>query len=287
MLRNARHLSVLLLAAFASGFLGPVASAQTSGAIPAPAPATIAPGQLVPARSLCPGYYDEMLAKGKAVRTSEKGLPVLLPKDGSAAAIRDAFAAEKPGILVETVFVLARSAPPDAAARARELAGILGLLRSFTSLEGIQYYSASHGSMQTLYAESYRIDAPDTRLRLDDPPAPAPSAAFPEETLYAFQRDLSFGANVYRYVFRSLADAASAEITNLTRMHYGIIPLVGPEGLKMRLLVVQASDGIVFYVASGSASAGIFRARLQESFSNRATALFNWFTAHKSAYLAP
>jgi Family of unknown function (DUF6675) len=94
--------------------------------------------------------------------------------------------------------------------------------------------------MRTLYAESYRIDGPDSRQRMPDPPVPPPDALPTAETLYAFQRDLSFGANVYAYSFACLPEAVRVDATNLTRMSFGIIPLLAPHALHTRLLVIQA-----------------------------------------------
>ncbi|MGA2547977.1 MAG: DUF6675 family protein [Rectinemataceae bacterium] len=237
------------------------------------------------AASLCAPYYDELISKGKATRTGDAASAQLLPLDPSADLLRAAIAADKSGILVETVFFLPRPAPAGPLDRRAELARIYGLLRSFSTLEGIQYYSVSHKSMRVLYAESYRIDGPETRLRLPDPPAPLPAEMPGEETLFAFQRDLSFGANTYSYVFNSYAEAVSTEMTNLTRLNYGILPLVAPKALKTRLLVIPASDGIVFYTESDSSSPGPFKSRLAESFSNRATALFAWFSSKSPVFL--
>ncbi|HET7838703.1 MAG TPA: DUF6675 family protein [Rectinemataceae bacterium] len=237
------------------------------------------------ARTGCAPFYDDLVAKGKAVRTSDSGSPSLIPAFPGSDLVRAAIAAERPGILVETVFLLPRAAPAESDRTKMELAAIYGLLRSFSSLEGIQYYSVSHHSMRTLYAESYRIDGPETRRRLPDPPSPSASALPEAESLFAFQRDLSFGQNVYSYAFRGLQGAVMVEVGNVTKMSWGIVPIAAPGALKTWLFVVQASDAVVFYTASGAKAPGIFRSRLQESFVNRAAALFAWFTAHKEAWL--
>ena len=250
---------------------------------------TAAAQQLQSVASLCAPFYQEMLSKGKAESTADAGKARLLPAgptaDQAADRIRAAIAADKPGILVETVFFLPRPAPADQAGRKAELARIYWLLRSFSTLEGIQYYSVSHKAMRTLYAESYRIDGAETRLRLPDLPTPLPAELPAEETVLAFQKDLSFGANVYSHVFTAHATAVSTEMTNLTRMSYGILPLVAPKGLKTRLLVLPASDGVIFYAESDSSSAGPFRSRLEESFANRAASLFAWFSSSSAAFI--
>jgi hypothetical protein len=230
--------------------------------------------------------YGEATAKGKAVRVSQGGLPTLLPSHPAAEAFRAAISAEKPGVLVEAAFVLPRKLSPASGAAAAELASIYGLLGSLGSLEGIQYWSASRNTWRTFYAESYRVDGPDTKRRLADPPPPRPGAIPSSESVFAFQRDLSFGANLYRYEFRSFAEAASLESTNLTRMSYGIVPVLAPEALRTRVLVLQARDALVFYAASGANAPGIFRGKLEESFGNRAEALFRWFAEESKAFIA-
>jgi hypothetical protein len=228
--------------------------------------------------------YAEALASGRAVRLG-KGVPTLLPSHPASAPIKAAIAGENPPILVETAFVLPRRAPAGSAAREAELASIYGFMRSIGTLEGIEYYSASRKKMRTFYAESYLIDDPGTRKRLPDPAPPAAGALPRFESLFAFQRDLSFGANVYRYDFESAPGAVRVTATNLTRMSYSLVPVMAPEALKTRLLVIQAEDGIVFYAASGAAAPGVFKGKLEESFSNRAEALFKWFAARAASFV--
>lgn len=237
------------------------------------------------AASLLPGRMAAPIAGiGRAVGSSA-GEPGLLPRHSAAAAMRAAIAAENPSILVEAVFVLPRAKSADAplqgpaASRAGELASIYGIVRSLSSLQGIQYYSASRKTMRTFYSESYVIDGPDTRVRMPDPGIPSPGMLPAAETLYAFQRDLSFGGNLYRYDFATHPDAVAIRCTNLTRMSYRLIPVLAPKALVTRILIVQADDAIIFYAASGARAPGVFKDKIEDSFSNRAEALFKWFSA--------
>jgi hypothetical protein len=233
---------------------------------------------------LGPGAYEEVRASGRAVRLG-KGAPTLLPAHPAAASVQAAIAADNPPILVETVFVLPRRAPTGSAAREAELASIYGLMRSIGTLEGIEYYSASRKKMRTFYAESYLLDGPLTKKRLPDPAPPAPGAIPRAESLFAFQRDLSFGANVYRYDFESSPGAVRVVAANLTRMSYSFVPVMAPEALRTRLLVIQAEDAIVFYAASGADAPSVFKGKLEDSFSNRAEALFKWFAARAATFV--
>jgi hypothetical protein len=208
-----------------------------------------------------------------------------LPAHASAERIRAALVAEKPSIVVETVFALPRKRPADPAGQKAELAAIYGLMRSFSTLKGIEYYSISHKKMRVLYVESYRIDDEAKRTPLPDQPVPAADAIPAAETILAFQKDQSLGSNVYRYSFESFPESVLIEATNLTRMIYGIVPMVAPEGFKTRILVIAADDAIIFYSVCSADSPGIVRSRLGESLANRTEALFRWFSAKSPSFL--
>ncbi len=276
----AAALAALALAAAAQGAAAVNGTTAAQGA-----PAPLAAPLRTAAALLGPTAYAECLAQGRAVRLG-KGVPVLLPAHPAAEALREAIIAEGASVLVETAFILPRKAGADSAALDAELASIYGLLRSIGSLEGIEYYSASRKKMRTFYAESYLIDDPKKKARLPDPAAPAVGAIPASESLYALQRDLSFGENVYRYDFESAPGAVRVVATNLTRMSYGIVPVMAPEALKTRLFAVQAEDAIIFYAASGASAPGVFKGKLEDSFSNRAEALFKWFESRAAAFIA-
>jgi hypothetical protein len=229
--------------------------------------------------SLLPAEAASLLASsGRAVRTSSEKLS-FIPNHPASAAIREAFEKEKPSLVVEAVFALPRPKPPTEAATQVELASVYGILRSLGSLQGIEYYSTSHKKMRTFYAESYIIDGPDSTVALNDPKAPIIGAIPQSETVYAFQRDLSFGANRYRYEYAAFPDAIRLSSSNLTKMSYGIVTVAAPGELSTRLLVIQADNAILFYAASGAKAPGFFSGKLEDSFANRAEALFRWFSA--------
>ncbi|MEI6385356.1 MAG: DUF6675 family protein [Spirochaetota bacterium] len=224
-----------------------------------------------------PGILVQVRAEGRQTAISSgqsalSGATWLSP--ASFAAVRAALEAEKPGLRVEAVFLLARQQPSDPA---REMAALLRQLASISTLEGIQYWSASRKTWRTFFAESYRIDSLERRARLPDL---MPDGLQPGLGFLAFQRDLSFGSNVYNYEYILRGDASiTVTQTNLTPMSYGLIPLLGSGGLRTRILVIPADEGIVFYVASAATVARIpiLSGRLEDSFSNRAAAFFSWF----------
>jgi hypothetical protein len=241
-----------------------LALAAAAGAEAAPSTAAAILGQ---------DTWTRLQSAGKIVRTSSDGKALLIPSHPATAALAEALAAEKPGLLVETLFAIPRSAPAD---RAAELASVYGLLESFSSLKGIQYYSVSHGSMRTLFEESYRVASASSRSALPDPQPPTPSSLPAGEDPLVFQKDLTFGGNVYQYSLKTMRDSVYVSASNLGTLYYGIVPMVGAGGMRSRLVVILADDALIFYSASVAEAPGLFKSRIGESLANRAEALFRW-----------
>jgi hypothetical protein len=150
-------------------------------------------------------------------------------------------------------------------------------LRSVSTMEGIEYYSASRERMRIFYIDSYAVEDPDSRTPRRDPVV---SSIPTEDTVYVYQRDSSFGRNVHRVTYRYTDGAYQVRMTNLTRMFYGILPLVAEENLDVYLTIVPVEEGIVFYGNSAVRVIGLFgmEDRAQNSFYNRIKALFDWFS---------
>jgi len=154
---------------------------------------------------------------------------------------------------------------------------IYNILRSISTMEGIKYYSASRKRMRTLFAQSYAIDGPDKQERVPDP--------FVEEIpdysrLYIFQKDLTFGANVYRSEYRYSGQYFLLTTRNTTTMRYFLLPVVKPECSVTHILLIPAGMEILFYGATGARGASFFgleRTR-EDSFYNRLKAIYGWFT---------
>ena len=153
---------------------------------------------------------------------------------------------------------------------------IYNITRAVSTLEGIEYYSASRERYRIFYEESYVIDSPKQRNRVDDPlVAQIPLA----NTQYLRQRDSSFGTNTYRAQYTHRDGITAMEIVNLTTMRYAIFPLVQPEGLHTLFAILPTDKGILFYGVSlvGVKNLFGFEDRVVNSFTNRLKAVFNWF----------
>lgn len=153
---------------------------------------------------------------------------------------------------------------------------IYNILRSLSTMKGIQYYSASRQRMRTLFAESYVVEGPDGEKRLPDPVADEIPAY---SKLYALQKDLTFGENIYLMEFHCSGDNFLLDSTNLTTMNYFFLPMVKPENSVTLILLIPSGQELLFYGAVGAHTLGFLglaRSR-EDSFYNRLKAIYGWF----------
>ena len=182
-------------------------------------------------------------------------------------------------IAVETLYLIPRKeiAPSlRQEERQRYLQSLYNTLRSISTLEGIDYYSASRERMRLLFAESWAIAGPEDHSRIDDPLV---RDIPPQDTVYIHQKDLTFGTNRYRVEYLHKEGSFSMEIVNLNTMTYKIFPLVGEGNMSMRLLVVPVKEGVIFYGLNtvDMLDLKIFHNKMEASFTNRMIALYNWY----------
>jgi len=204
----------------------------------------------------------------------------LAPDHQAADMIRSAVATEESDIFVEALFLWQK---PGAGAPEAEILAVYNVLRSISTLQGLEYYSASRKKIRPLYVYSSLIAGLNDPSPVRDsqlqrlPPVP--------ETLYARQNDTTFGDNQYRITLTGGMDFVTQHSTNLTRLSLGIVPVAGPGDVNVRLLVLSVDEGLLFYAASSARAAVVpgVRGKLETSFGNRAEAVYNWFSSELAA----
>ncbi len=231
---------------------------------------------------LAPSVTMKLAAAGRISESSSGNYAslALAPYHHVAKAIHAALIAEDPDIIVEALFLLRKTRSANPAA---EMLAVYNVLRSISTLQGIEYYSASRKKIRPLYTYSSLIAgmADDTPVR-DTRIGSIPSSP---ETLYARQNDTTFGDNRYRIVLSGGQDSVSQHSTNLTKLSLGIVPVARPEDVHVRLLIVNVDEGLLFYIASSARATLVpgVRATLETSFANRATAVYDWFSSELTA----
>jgi hypothetical protein len=228
-------------------------------------------------------WAAELLAGGVITRTQLRDpRPLLIPRHAGLRRLVDGLMGElEPGLFVESLYRYEKPAGPGgdpAAGRwtEDERLRLYNEVLALSSLAGIQYYSASRKTMRTFYEYSRIIDGPETRQVLADP---AFAVVPPEQRLYARQRDLTFGDNIYQYDFLAGDDSLIFVQRNLTAMNAGIIPAVGKNRLRSVAAVIDAGDALLIYIASMARAASLpgLGGRISNSFTNRAEAILKWF----------
>lgn len=227
-----------------------------------------------------PVEIDHLIAKGELL------VSYLIEADASpglrlaplfCGSIRSDIASLQPTFAVEVLFLVTA---PERARRIDEQ--LVTVLQSVSTMEGIEYYSESRQRMRTLFHESYVIADPEHRTRVPDPAA----TSLPNgETIYAFQRDSSFGRNVLELTYSADREGARLRMRNLTRMLYhGVLPAVGPHSLEIDLVVVPVQGHLLFYGVAAARTAALFglEGRVEQSFANRLEALYRWFLGRVS-----
>ena len=184
-----------------------------------------------------------------------------------------------PNVMVETLSLYTK--PPQAnqtALSADEKAALYNSVLALSTLAGLQYFSASRGAMRTFYEVSTVIDGPSTKVPVPDPSYNRPQA---ELTIFARQKDLTFGDNIYQYDFYSTEGAIIFIQQNLTPLNAGIIPAIGRNRLRSIVAVLDAGDYLLVYAASMARAVSLpgMNERVGASFANRAEAVLNWFSS--------
>jgi len=184
-----------------------------------------------------------------------------------------------PNILVEVLYLYdkpARSKTESAVWNEKQKLIVFNQLTAISTLTGIKYYSASRGEMRIFYEYSSVID-PKTKQLLSDPVFTQPPATL---TIYARQKDLTFGDNIYRYDYVNTADSVLFVQENVTALNYGIVPVIGKGNLRSVMAVIDCGDKILIYAASMAKAASVpgLSDKISASFSNRAKAVLQWFS---------
>jgi len=223
----------------------------------------------------------DQLRSGELVTLTQLKNPVLklLPKSAELRQFTaDINAALSPTIAVETLYLYKKKSSDLSADNWTEAqrTALFNHLLSMSTLTGIEYYSASRGVMRTFYESSMVIDSPEKKKPLPDPVFSQPPAT---HTIYARQKDLTFGDNIYRYDFLTTDDALIFSQENLTAMVAGIIPAVGKNKLRSVFAVIDCGDSLLIYAASMAKAVSLpgMGDRIGNSFGNRAEAVLEWY----------
>ena len=221
-----------------------------------------------------------LIAGEKLVQAQFKNpRPLLVPQSGVLRQFVEEVRQDlEPSVMVETLHVYKKPAGAgNGDWSSQEETNLYNGILALSTLTGLQYYSQSRGAMRTLYEASSVIDDPSSNKSLPDPVYSQP----PEKlTVFARQKDSSFGDNIYQYDYHTAPGALIFIQKNLTSLTYGIIPAIRKNNLRSVFAVFDAGNYLLVYAVSMAKAASVpgMNSRVGDSFANRANAIFNWFT---------
>jgi hypothetical protein len=190
----------------------------------------------------------------------------------------------RPSVMVEALYLYQKPAAANAPWTAQQEAALYNRLLALSTLAGLQYYSTSRSVMRTLYETSHVVDGPAGRNPLPDPAFARPPTA---HTVYARQKDLTFGENLYRYDYVAAPGALFFSQTNLTSLSVGIVTAVGKNNLRSTAAVLDCGEYLLVYVCSMARAASLpgMRERIGNAFSSRAEAVVQWIETQADSSL--
>ena len=207
--------------------------------------------------------------------------PALMPRNNELQRFVSGIRSDvNPNMIVEALYLYKKPSNFHTSSNnwdSRQKTGVFNQITALSSLTGIQYFSASRNSMRILYEYSSVINNPQSKNPLPDPVYTQPPQSL---TLYARQRDLTFGDNIYRYDYVNTPEAVFFAQENITALNYGIVPAIGRGNLRSVIAVFDCGDSILIYALSMARAVSLpgMGDRISNSFNTRAEAVLQWLT---------
>jgi hypothetical protein len=164
----------------------------------------------------------------------------LLPKISSDDEIAEKVASIHPTVGVEVVGLIGG---PDMSGSDGALS-LYNMLHAVSSMEGMMYYSVTHGAREVLFRQSFVITSLSKPTKVPDPVFTSIPA---DDSIMTLQEDTSFGRILYeeRYAYRK--DHVVATIENLTNVNFLFVPIIQPRNLVSIFVVVPVGKELLYY----------------------------------------
>ncbi|MEE0133575.1 MAG: DUF6675 family protein [Treponema sp.] len=227
--------------------------------------------------------FQQLLEKGEYrtqyFKEKDKDF-TLYPKTELGSLLKETWTEKKEPVFVsESLFLIEK--PTEANTLELDTDLISQIMRSISSMEGIEYYSNSDKKMKTLYMQSYAVDNLEDKNRIPD----KLEGSADNLSIYAFQEDGSFGDNYYQIDYRQQENEVSMVIRLMEPLKYGLITAVKANNLVFNIDVLDKGDYLIMYIGAKVKFPAIsfLENKLNKSFGSRITALYDWF---KSSYIS-
>lgn len=201
-----------------------------------------------------------------------KADPRLIPDCSLKWSIQQAFAAVDHTVGVEALFIMS----PGKGERADRMLRWYNILRSISTMKGIQYYSVRHKKMRVLFRDSFVVNNLKQQTRLPDPLVSTIPA---QSDLTIKQIDSTLGKVLFHLHYQGAKDAISLSMVNLDTLHFWLLPIIGKHQDLLQLVLVPYKNHLIFYGGVEVKTIPLFGLEdaSHDSILNRVEALQKWF----------
>ena len=177
---------------------------------------------------------------------------------------------KEPVFIVESLYLIPVTDEKDIA----DINDVSLVLRSFSKMTGMRYYSNSRKRYETLYTDVHCVNNPEEKKSVPDPLDVSADAL----VSYVYQKDRSLSGCVYRFLFFQTQNEIGARAVNTDEVQYKGFSILKPEHLVLNVHAVQTKEGIVFYilVRADAAKIPLVSEKLAKSYGSRADAIYEW-----------
>ena len=207
-----------------------------------------------------------------SLKYGEKDMSVsLAPTTDTTDTILKTWQQDKPVFMIENLYLYKKASSGSV-----DVQAISDILHSVSTLEGVEYYSASRKKMRTLYEKSYAVKSVASGKKTIYERVPDDLAASEQLVL---QKDLTFGEFIYKYSYFAENNTAGFVCENAQKLKYGIFSLVDPYNMNASLIVIDLGDYLLAYANTRANFAKMpgLSEKLKNSFSTRSDAVYRWF----------
>ena len=177
---------------------------------------------------------------------------------------------KEPVFIVESLYLI----PVTDEKNTADINDVSLVLRSFSKMTGMRYYSNSRKRYETLYTDVHCVNNPEEKKSVPDPLDVSADAL----VSYVYQKDRSLSGCVYRFSFFQTQNEIGARAVNTDEVQYKGFSILKPEHLVLNVHAVQTKEGIVFYilVRADAAKIPLVSEKLAKSYGSRADAIYEW-----------
>ena len=164
----------------------------------------------------------------------------------------------------------------------KSMAEISQILRTISSMEGIEYYSTGDKKWETLYHKATFIDSPESKNPVEEEEVKEALSSDGKQ-LYALLEDNSLGTCVYQVSYFETENEIAMNFFLVEPIKLGPVKAVKPENLVINLVVLkenpQTSDNLTVYlnVRAKYVKISMIENRLNKSFERRIDSMYSWF----------